>query len=79
MSERIERKPSVLLSSYIALGFGSSGVSIFVDGQSEKNRKNTGYYLLYLVQPPIARPAYYECGGARDLREYNTLNPRVST
>ena len=56
MSERIERKPPVLLSSYVALGFGSSRVSIFVDGESEKYRKNAGYDLLYLVQPPSLAP-----------------------
>jgi hypothetical protein len=47
VSQRIEREPAVLLSGYIALGFGSSGVSIFMDGESQKYRKNTGYYLLY--------------------------------
>ena len=56
MSQRIERKATVLLSGYIALGSGRSGMCILVDGESEKYRKNTGYYLLYLVQPPSLAP-----------------------
>ena len=79
MSERIERKPPILLSRYVALGFGCPRMSIFVDGESEKYRKKTCYYLLYLVQPPIAPTAHFICGGARDLRQYNTLSPWLST
>jgi hypothetical protein len=56
VSKGIERKTPVLLSGYIALGFGSSSVSVFMDGESEKYRKNAGNYLLYLVQPPSLAP-----------------------
>ncbi len=81
MGKGIERKPPVVLSGYVALGFGSSSMSIFVDRKSEKYRKETSYYplYLYLVQPPIAPTAYSIYGRARDLRQYNHLSPCLST
>jgi hypothetical protein len=62
MGQRIQGNPAELLGSVVSLKFGNPRVSIFMDAQSQKYGKNTGYYVLYLIQPPcpLARAMDFE-------------------